>query len=792
MNGILADEMGLGKTLQSISILGYLRSFHSVNGPHLVICPKSTLGNWINEFRTWAPEINAKRFHGSKDERPEIKQKEFQPGDFDVMVTTYETAVAEKSFISKTKWQYVIVDEAHRIKNENSILSRVVRTFTASNRLLITGTPLQNNLHELWAMLNFIMPDLFGSSEEFDDYFDTSKDVDRDVIQQLHHILRPFLLRRLKGDVEHSLLPKKEVRVFVPLAEFQRQTYRNILERNIGALNDVGATRVQLLNLVMQLRKCCNHPYLFDGLEQPPFVTDDRLINASGKMQILDRLLSTLHANGDRVLLFSQMTRMLDILEDYVLWRGYKYCRLDGSTSGEERDAQMADFNREGSDKFLFMLSTRAGGLGINLYTANIVVLYDSDWNPQADLQAMDRAHRIGQKKQVTVYRFVCEDTVEEGVVKKAQKKLMLDQLVIQQGKLLDKSKPLSKDEMLTMLKRGAQNILLTNATTEPVPRPGCNVDFDEVMKRSLERTSRENEELKQTFGDQANRMNFTFDGSGMYAFEGTDYKETDKERKERIDVAYIALPKREHKKATYNDNTYFKQKTTSKPRPPRQPELYKFQFHDSERLDELRHKETECFQKIMALHTECEQQNNFETYEEKRKEIEETSALTAEEKTELNALLEGGFGAWTKKDFNNFVRACEKYGRSDIESIAKQVEGKSPEQVKEYHKVFFDRYQEIDGWERIIKGIEKSERVKQRMEEVRRLLAEKVGGNENAIESLKVPQSVTQKRGYVDENDRFLIHQLHKLGYGDDAVYHTIQLAIRSAPQFRFDYYFK
>eukprot|EP00299_Pterocystis_sp_00344_P015497 c7742_g2_i3.p1 GENE.c7742_g2_i3~~c7742_g2_i3.p1 ORF type:complete len:1021 (+),score=256.35 c7742_g2_i3:429-3065(+) len=791
INGILADEMGLGKTLQSISILGYLRSYAHINGPHLVICPKSTLGNWMKEFGRWAPDINVKRFHGGKDDRPLIKERDFKKGTFDVCVTTYEMAVAEKAFLGKFKWHYLIVDEAHRIKNENSVLSRVVRTFPSNSRLLITGTPLQNNLHELWAMLNFILPELFHSSEDFDDWFDTTKgNVERSVIERLHKLLKPFLLRRLKADVEKDLPPKKEIRLFVPMSELQRQTYKNILERNISALNDVGATRVQLLNLVMQLRKCCNHPYLFDGVEQPPFVTDERLVKASGKIMVLDRFLPMMKARGDRVLIFSQMTRLLDILEDYVMWKGYKYCRLDGSTSGEDRDRQMEQFNEENSDIFIFLLSTRAGGLGVNLYTANVVILYDSDWNPQADLQAMDRAHRIGQKREVTVYRFVCENTVEEAVVKKAQKKMMLDQMVIQQGKLLEKVQALGKEEMLSMVKKGAQDILLSTTGSG-----NEGVDLDKILASSVERTSREDAELVAQFGEGANRMNFTFDGSGMYEFEGTDYKESDRERRERLDVNYIALPKREHKKAQYNENAFFKGAAAAKankPKAPKQPELFKFQFHHSARLDELRQKEADCFQKLVALHSKCESENSWDTYDTQKKEVEEEFGLTSEERTEMASLMEGGFSNWTKKDFNNFVRACEQYGRDDVGSISLHVEGKEPQEVQQYHEVFFARYREIDGWEKLIKGIEKNERAKQRVTEVKKLLDQKVRGVNSPEDCLKLPASVAQKRGFVEENDRFLLVQLHRLGYGDDQVYQAIQVEIRKSPRFRFDYFFK
>lgn len=291
-----------------------------------------------------------------------------------------------------------------------SKLSQVLREMKVTNRFLLTGTPLQNNLHELWALLNFLLPDIFDSAENFDDYFNIKKmNDDSDVVTRLHTMLRPFLLRRLKADVEKSLLPKKEITLFSGMTKMQKEWYKKLLTKDIDLLNSSGkGERMRLMNILMHLRKCTNHPYLFDGAEPgPPYTTDQHIVDNCGKMRVLDKLLTKLKANGDRVLIFSQMTTVLDIIEDYCLWKNYKYCRLDGSTAHSDRTERIDAYNAPGSEKFIFMLSTKAGGLGINLMTANIVIIYDSDWNPQNDLQAMDRAHRIGQKKQVVVYRYL-------------------------------------------------------------------------------------------------------------------------------------------------------------------------------------------------------------------------------------------------------------------------------------------------------------------------------------------------------------------------------------------------
>lgn len=391
LDGILADEMGLGKTLQTIAFLGYLKHFRQNKNPHLVIVPKGVIGNWVNEVQRWCPSLKVLRFHGNKEDRQYMIDNDFKNRVWDICVTSYEIAVIEKAALRAFKWKYLIIDEAHRIKNEKSVLSKVVRLFKTQYRLLLTGTPLQNNLHELWALLNFVLPQVFVSADDFDSWFNVKDGLEeKDVIPQLHKLLKPFMLRRLKADVEKEIPPKKEIYVECGMSVMQKEWYRSILSKDKQIVR--GREKLKLLNIVMQLRKTCNHPYLFDGAETgPPFVLGEHLIDNCGKMVILDKLLSKLYKFGSRVLIFSQMTRMLNILEDYCYLRGYSYCKIDGQTTAQERETFMDDFNRPDSSLFIFLLSTRAGGLGINLATADTVILYDSDWNPQADLQAQDR-----------------------------------------------------------------------------------------------------------------------------------------------------------------------------------------------------------------------------------------------------------------------------------------------------------------------------------------------------------------------------------------------------------------
>ncbi|KAL3265822.1 hypothetical protein HHI36_010018 [Cryptolaemus montrouzieri] len=569
INGILADEMGLGKTLQTISLLGFMKHYKNIPGPHIVIVPKSTLTNWTNEFDKWCPTIRTVCLIGDQETRNTLIRDVLMPGEWDVCVTSYEMVIKEKSVFKKFNWRYMVIDEAHRIKNEKSKLSEYLREFKTTNRLLLTGTPLQNNLHELWSLLNFLLPDVFNSADDFDSWFNTNQCLgDNQLVERLHAVLKPFLLRRLKSEVEKKLKPKKEVKVYVGLSKMQREWYTKVLMKDIDVVNGAGKVeKMRLQNILMQLRKCTNHPYLFDGAEPgPPYTTDEHLVYNCGKMVILDKLLPKLQEQESRVLIFSQMTRMLDILEDYCHWKQYAYCRLDGQTPHEDRQRQINEYNEPNSKKFIFMLSTRAGGLGINLATADVVIIYDSDWNPQMDLQAMDRAHRIGQKKQVRVFRFITENTVEEKIVERAEIKLRLDKLVIQQGRLADsKAQNLNKDEMLNMIRHGANHVFASKDSEI------TDDDIDTILERGEAKT----EEIKQkleSMGESSLR-NFTVDTptESVYQFEGEDYREKQKS----IGLStWIEPPKRE-RKANYAVDAYFREALrVSEPKAPKNMEL--------------------------------------------------------------------------------------------------------------------------------------------------------------------------------------------------------------------------
>lgn len=794
INGILADEMGLGKTLQTIALLGYLKHYRNIPGPHMVLVPKSTLHNWMNEFKRWVPTLKAVCLIGDKDERAAFIRDVMMPGEWDVCVTSYEMVIREKSVFKKFNWRYLVIDEAHRIKNEKSKLSEIVREFKTTNRLLLTGTPLQNNLHELWSLLNFLLPDVFNSASDFDSWFDTNNCLgDQKLVERLHAVLRPFLLRRIKAEVEKSLPPKKEVKIYLGLSKMQREWYTRILMKDIDILNSAGKMdKMRLLNILMQLRKCCNHPYLFDGAEPgPPYTTDTHLATNSGKMVVLDKLLPKVQEQGSRVLIFSQMTRMLDILEDYCMWRGFEYCRLDGNTPHEAREQAIDAFNAPNSSKFIFMLSTRAGGLGINLATADVVILYDSDWNPQVDLQAMDRAHRIGQRKPVKVFRLITDNTVEERIVERAEMKLRLDSIVIQQGRLIDQQNKLGKDEMLQMIRHGATHVFASKDSEL------TDEDIDTILERGAKKTAEMNERLKK-LGESSLR-NFTMDTGGtetsLYNFEGEDYRE-----KQKLSlIEWIEPPKRE-RKANYAVDAYFREalrvsepRAPKAPRPPKQPNIQDFQFFPP-RLFELLEMEILYYRKTIGykIPRNPDIPNSAQVQKEEQAKIDEAEPLTPEETEEKEKLLTQGFTNWNKRDFNQFIKANEKYGRDDIDNIAREVEGKTPEEVMEYSAVFWERCNELQDIEKIMAQIERGEARIQRRISIKKALDAKIARYKAPFHQLRIQYGTNKGKNYTEEEDRFLICMLHKMGFDKEYVYEELRQCVRNAPQFRFDWFIK
>ncbi|XP_014289519.1 chromodomain-helicase-DNA-binding protein 1 [Halyomorpha halys] len=493
---ILADEMGLGKTIQTICSLYYLFHAHQLYGPFLIVVPLSTMTSWQREFSLWAPEMNVVTYIGDINSRDVIRNYEWcysgsKRLKFNAILTTYEIVLKDKAFLGSISWAILMVDEAHRLKNDDSLLYKTLKEFDTNHRLLITGTPLQNSLKELWALLHFIMPSRFNNWEEFEKEHDNSANKG---YTKLHRQLEPYILRRVKKDVEKSLPAKVEQILRVEMTSVQKQYYRWILSKNYSALRKgVKGSPSTFINIVIELKKCCNHGHLIKPLENEAKNEDylQQLLKGSGKLLLLDKLLVRLKETGHRVLIFSQMVRMLDILAEYLQMRHFPFQRLDGSIKGELRKQALDHFNAENSPDFCFLLSTRAGGLGINLATADTVIIFDSDWNPQNDLQAQARAHRIGQKNQVNIYRLVTKSSVEENIVERAKQKMVLDHLVIQRmdttGRtVLDKknsssSAPFNKEELTAILKFGAEELFKDEEDGDE--EPTC--DIDEILRRA-------------------------------------------------------------------------------------------------------------------------------------------------------------------------------------------------------------------------------------------------------------------------------------------------------------------
>lgn len=480
LSGILADEMGLGKTIQAIAFLSQLYQ-NGIEGPHLIVVPASTLDNWVRELKLWCPSLKVLIYYGSMEDRRYLKHDILTEAvEFNVIVTTYNLAIgndSDRSLFRKLCLKYAVFDEGHMLKNMNSLRYRHLMAINAEHRLLLTGTPLQNNLLELMSLLNFIMPSMFSSSTtQLSKMFsmkshEEQSSFERDRISQAKLIMKPFILRRVKSEVLKQLPAKEEKVEFCSMSEKQEALYQALLKKMKGSMN--GEKR-ELCNVMMQLRKMANHPLLhrqyytteklkamsklmlkepthFDA--EPALIQEDMevmsdfelhnlckqyssissyklensLLLDSGKFHHLTELLASLNNKGDRVVLFSQFTMMLDIVEVLLKHLKHRYVRLDGRTPIADRIVLIDEFNTD-PDIFVFLLSTRAGGLGINLTSANVVILHDIDCNPYNDKQAEDRCHRVGQTKTVQVIKLISKDSIEDCILQLGQKKLKLEQ----------------------------------------------------------------------------------------------------------------------------------------------------------------------------------------------------------------------------------------------------------------------------------------------------------------------------------------------------------------------------
>uniref|UniRef100_A0A8C7CFK9 Chromodomain helicase DNA binding protein 9 n=1 Tax=Oncorhynchus kisutch TaxID=8019 RepID=A0A8C7CFK9_ONCKI len=545
-NCILADEMGLGKTIQSITFLEEIWRV-GIRGPFLIIAPLSTIANWEREFRTWT-HLNVIVYHGSMVSRQMLQQYEMYSRDtqgrvvrgaykFHALITTFEMILGGCPELNAIEWRCVIIDEAHRLKNKNCKLLEGFKLMNLEHKALLTGTPLQNTVEELFSLLHFLEPQSFPSENTFMLEFGDLKTEEQ--VQKLQAILKPMMLRRLKEDVEKKLAPKEETIIEVELTNIQKKYYRAILEKNFSFLSKgVGQANVpNLVNTMMELRKCCNHPYLIKGAEEKiledfrevysPVAFDFHLqamVQSAGKLVLIDKLLPKMKAGGHKVLIFSQMVRCLDILEDYLIQRRYLYERIDGRVRGNLRQAAIDRFSKPDSDRFVFLLCTRAGGLGINLTAADTCIIFDSDWNPQNDLQAQARCHRIGQNKAVKVYRLITRNSYEREMFDRASLKLGLDKAVLQSMSGRENSVPgggqqLSKKEIEDLLRKGAYGALMDD---EDEGAKFCEEDIDQILQRrtktiTIESEGRGSTFAKASFVASGNRTDISLDDPNFW-----------------------------------------------------------------------------------------------------------------------------------------------------------------------------------------------------------------------------------------------------------------------------------
>lgn len=572
LNGILADEMGLGKTIQTISLITYLTESKHIPGPFLVIVPLSTLTNWNLEFEKWAPSLKKITYKGTPVQR-KVMQNDIRQQNFQVLLTTFEYVIKDKSLLSKIKWVHMIIDEGHRMKNTNSKLSETLtHHYHSDYRLILTGTPLQNNLPELWALLNFVLPKIFNSVKSFDEWFNTpfasnggqdkielSEEETLLIIRRLHKVLRPFLLRRLKKDVEKDLPNKVEKVLKCQMSALQSKLYSMMLKYNALFTGSGPGQKPNTIknanNQLMQLRKICNHPFVYEEVENlinPRSETNDSIWRVAGKFELLDRILPKFQKTGHRVLLFFQMTQIMDIMEDFLRLRGMKYMRLDGGTKADDRTLLLKLFNEPDSEYFCFLLSTRAGGLGLNLQTADTVIIFDSDWNPHQDLQAQDRAHRIGQKNEVRILRLITEDSIEEMILERAVAKLEIDGKVIQAGKFDNKSTSEEQEAMLRALMDREEERRLKNEDEDD------NLDDDE-LNQIIARNEGEIEIFRELDNERAmETRNATYNSRLYTEQELPEVYRTDPEIYRKTEEQLIeeyGRGNRERKTAVYDDN---------------------------------------------------------------------------------------------------------------------------------------------------------------------------------------------------------------------------------------------
>ncbi|KAG6884032.1 hypothetical protein C0993_001962 [Termitomyces sp. T159_Od127] len=496
----VCKRMGLGKTLQTLSLFAYIKeTVPGPHDPHLVICPLSVLSSWETEAARWIPSMRVIRFHGPNNERERLKHNMRRDRHFDIMLTTYETYVAEDQWFKSNRWTYCVLDEGHKIKNSDTVLSQKVqglgslyrlrkehsfmnKAFLNHTSLVLTGTPVQNNLGELWALLHWLLPTVFTKATQslFKDSFDMQRgSYAIHFLNAAKKLVSTIMLRRTKAVVAgDDVPPREELTVFIPLTETQRWwTYKLLTKLPAADLEKIFSERGGTIKLghgmveespkkvpgqlenKVEIEKIegASDPYLLRDAEPEPYDIAEHIVSTSSKLVAIDKLLADLLPTGERVLIFSQWTGMLDIIEDFMVLRSIPFARLDGTTSRPRRSLDIRLFQQDKSPYKVFLISTKAGGLGINLTKATTVIMCDSDWNPQNDLQAIARAHRIGQTKIVKVYRLICQGSVEDQMLDRIRRKLFLSYKIMgSDNPTSTENSSLGSTELMEILRRGS------------------------------------------------------------------------------------------------------------------------------------------------------------------------------------------------------------------------------------------------------------------------------------------------------------------------------------------------
>ncbi|KAJ5169695.1 SNF2-related protein [Penicillium coprophilum] len=514
-NAILADDMGLGKTIQVITMISALIEKLDCF-PFLVVVPNATVPNWRREIKSWSPDVRVVTYYGSALSREMTRKYEMfhENGTLccHVVIASYESMADDgaKRVLSSVNWAGLVVDEGQRLKNEKTQLYERLRRMKFGFKLLLTGTPLQNNIRELFNLVQFIDPTYNAENLEakYGGYLDNEQ------ISELHDMIRPCLLRRTKAEVLPFLPPMVQIIIPISMSVVQKKLYKSILQKNPQLIRSIckkqtgqlkKAERHNLNNILMQLRKCLCHPFIYnrDIEEQTldPEISHRRLVEASGKLQLLNLMLPRLRERGHRVLIFSQFLENLTIVEDFLTGLGLQYCRLDGKLSSREKQQQIDQFNAPNSPFFAFLLSTRSGGVGINLATADTVIIMDPDFNPKQDMQALSRAHRIGQKNTVLVFHLVVRASVEEKIMQKGKTKMALDHVLIDRIEADQ-----DEEDLESILKHGAQ-ALFNNDDSADIKYDSQSIDnlldrsqAEQAEQIASEETSNQNEHAQFNF----------------------------------------------------------------------------------------------------------------------------------------------------------------------------------------------------------------------------------------------------------------------------------------------------